>query len=425
MLCEILVWEYFSGGGLVNEFLSASLLCEGVTMLRAIARDFAYAGYKLVIPLDNRLLSLKEWLPAARIVSITGENDLREVLKHEAGRAGSFFIIAPEFDSLLFSYTCMLEEVALNMGCSSGFIKIFGNKWETWKFWKGQGINTPQTWELPPTITQDELLKIIQEYSNKIIIKPSFGAGAENIFSCSLADMENPQKSLAVLKKIGEGGYLAQEFIPGFACSANLVVMQDGIKVVCVNDQIIELSTSPDGQSHYMGGISPAQSLLKSLTPQAIQDALQPLVASFPSPEHGIFGIDFICDPKGCLHFIEVNSRPTTSLVALSQVIAENPISMMIKGKIPSLASILTQINIILYYRKVNLVEKCTTSTPKMNAPKVLKMPVIPHVNLACPPLQDSYGNVSCFLSVAGSTCEVVAQNFSAAKQFLLCHYDQ
>jgi len=170
---------------------------------------------------------------------------------------------------------------------------------ETWKFWKGRGINTPRTWELHPTITKDELLKIIQDCDNQIIIKPSLGAGAEKIFSCSLADMQRPQLSSAIIERIGEGGYLAQEFVPGIACSANLVVAQNEIKLVCVNDQIIELGASQKDNLHYIGGISPAQSLLKSLTPQSIQDAFQPLIASFPSPEHGLFGIDFICDSRG------------------------------------------------------------------------------------------------------------------------------
>ncbi len=421
---EILLWEYLSGGGLVNSFLTSSLLCEGVAMLRAIAYDFAQAGFQLTILLDKRLLSLKRWLPSSRFVPITREDDLREVLKHEATRAGAFFIIAPEFDSILFSFTNMLEDIAHNWGCSSKFIKIFGNKWDTWNFWKSRGVTTPPTWQLPPTTTKEEVIKILQSCDNTIIIKPASGAGAENIFSCSLADMQNAHYSLAVMKKISDGGCLAQKFIPGIACSANFVVVQKEIKVLCVNDQIVELGTSPEIQSRYMGGISPAQTLLKYLPPQSIQKALQPLIESFPSPESGLFGIDFICDPSGVLYFIEVNSRLTTSYVALARILAQNPISLMLDGNPPSLGDVLHNFNEIIFYRKLDLYKSHPTARSEVNVFDLPEIPALPKVEFACPPLLDSYGHATCFISIAGRTCKIIAQDFSAIKEFLSRHFD-
>ncbi len=421
---EILVWEYLSGGGLVNDFLSASLLCEGVAMLRAIARDFAQVGFKLIIPLDARLLSLKHWLPQSRFVPITKEKDILEILKQEASRAGDFFIVAPEFNSILVTYTRALESVAQNWGCPSKFIEIFGNKWDTWKFWKSRDVTTPPTWELPPSTSKEKIIKILQNCDDKIIIKPAFGAGGENLFSCSLVDLQNEQYSLAVMKKIGDGGYLAQKFVPGIPCSANFIVVQNEIKVLSVNDQIIELGTGPERQSRYLGGISPAQSLLKRLTPQSIQRALLPLIESFPSLGSGLFGVDFICDLNGVFHFIEVNSRLTTSYVALARILNQNPVSLMLNGNVPSLRDILHNFKEIVYYRKFSLVKNRSATSSEVNGLNLTEIPRLPNVEFACPPLLDSYGYVICLLLIAGTTCKIVEQNFSAAKEFLSCHFD-
>lgn len=420
---EILLWEYLSGGGLAKGFLSSSLLCEGVAMLRAIARDFAEAGFKLTIPLDTRLISLKQCLPQSHFVLITSETNIHDILKREATRTGAFFIIAPEFDSILFSYTSMLEAIAQNWGCPSSFIKVFGNKWDTWKFWKSRGVSTPLTWELPPSTSKEQVIQILQSCENKFIIKPASGAGADNTFSCSLVDMQDARYSLSIMRKISEGGCLAQKFIPGIVCSANFIVVQNEIKTIGINDQIVELGTSPEQQSRYLGGISPAQSLLKFMTPETIQRALKPLIDSFPSLERGLFGVDFICDLDGVLHFIEVNSRLTTSYVAVAQVLGHNPISLMLKGTPPSLPDILQHSKEIIYYRKLDLSDNSSNIRSQVKVLMLPYMAELSNINFLCPPLLDSYGHATCFLAIAGPTCNIISQNFSAAKQFLSRHF--
>jgi len=417
---EILLWEYLSGGGMARNPLPASLLCEGIAMLRAIARDFAGAGFHLTIALDHRLLSLRECLPPSSLIPITPDEEIRDFLIEQATQVGAFFLIVPEFDNLLFSYTQMLEKVAKNWGCPSEFIKIFGNKWETWKFWESRGINTPQTRELSPGNAESELLEMLQERNDKIVIKPASGAGAEKTFTCSFTDMQKPRYASMVMNYIRGGGFIAQRFIPGIPCSVNFIAVHKKIHPMCVNDQLVELYTSPNSPSQYLGGISPSQSLLKHHTPEVIENTLQSVIDSISPLESGIFGLDFICDGNGSFHFIEINSRLTTSYVALSQVLSQNPVSVMMQGKPPPLGKILRKSNQICFYRKLNLRAGNSLLPNECKHPLLFDAKVLPRVNFACPPLQDSLGNVACFVSIAGSTCDIIAQEFKTVQQQLL-----
>ncbi len=238
-------------------------------MLAAISESFARCGYDVVTP---------------------ERSDFEGEIRRLAPGCDVGLIIAP--DHLLFRYTHLLEQFTHNIGCGSMNAAICANKQRTAAILSRNGI------PVPPDAGE-----------GKRIIKPIMGCGAQRV---RLTD-EEP----------GDGEF-AQAYIEGETLSVSLV----GSRVtgnVCeyytgnpplllaINRQ--EIAVMEEGSLRYLGGATPIHPDREEEIVATAVRALNVLGCQ------GYTGIDIIAGDR--IYVVDVNPRPTTSLVGIAAVMKE------------------------------------------------------------------------------------------------------
>ncbi len=242
---------------------------EGAAMLAAISGSFERCGYDVVTP---------------------ERPDFEGEIRRLAPGCDVGLVIAP--DRLIFRYTQILEGFTHNVGCGSMNAAVCANKQRTAAILSRNGI------EVPPGAGE-----------GRRVVKPIMGCGAQGV---RLTD-EEPG-----------AGEFAQAYVEGEALSVSLV----GSRVtgnVCefysgtpplllaVNRQ--EIAVADDGSFRYLGGETPVH-----------PDREEEIVATAVRAVNilgcqGYAGIDVIAGDR--IYVVDVNPRPTTSLVGIAAVMEE------------------------------------------------------------------------------------------------------
>ena len=242
---------------------------EGAAMLAAISGSFERCGYDVVTP-----------------ESPDFEGEIRRL----APGCDVGMVIAP--DHLLFRYTNVLEGCTHNIGCGSMNAAVCANKQRTAAILSRHGI------AVPPAAG-----------GGMRVVKPVMGCGALGV---RLTDGEP------------DAGEFAQAYVEGEALSVSLV----GSRVtgnVCeyysgnpplllaVNRQ--EIAVADDGRFRYLGGETPVHPAREDEIVDVAVRAMNVLGCQ------GYAGIDVIVGDSICV--VDVNPRPTTSLVGIAAVMEE------------------------------------------------------------------------------------------------------
>ncbi len=251
---------------------------EGAAMLAAISRSFERCGYDVVTPEGN---------------------DLEDGIRRLAPGCDAGLVIAP--DHLLFRYTHLLEQATHNIGCGSMNAAVCANKQRTAAILARHGIAVPP-----------------EAGIGKRVVKPVMGCGAIGV---RLTD-EEPG-----------AGEFAQGYIEGEALSVSLV----GSRVtgnVCeyysgspplllaINRQ--EIAIADDGSFQYLGGETPVHPRREAEIVDAAVRAMNALGCQ------GYAGIDIIAGDR--IYIVDVNPRPTTSLVGIAAVMEEEIADILIRA---------------------------------------------------------------------------------------------
>jgi len=251
---------------------------EGAAMLAAISGSFERCGYDVVTP-----------------ESPDFEGEIRRL----APGCDAGLVIAP--DHLLFRYTQILEGLTHNIGCGSMNAAVCANKQRTAAILSRNGI------DVPPAAGE-----------GRRVVKPVMGCGALGV---RLTE-EEP----------GEGEF-AQAYVDGEALSVSLV----GSRVtgnVCefysgapplllaINRQ--EIAVSDDGLFHYMGGETPVHPEREDEIVEAAIRTMNVLGCQ------GYAGIDLIAGDQ--VYVLDVNPRPTTSLVGIAAVMKEEIADILLRA---------------------------------------------------------------------------------------------
>jgi len=251
---------------------------EGAAMLAAISGSFERCGYDVVTP---------------------ERPDFEGEIRRLAPECDAGMVIAP--DHLLFRYTQILEGLTHNVGCGSMNAAVCANKQRTAAILSRNGI------DVPPAAGE-----------GRRVVKPVMGCGARGV---RLTE-EEP----------GEGEF-AQAYVEGEALSVSLV----GSRVtgnVCeyytgnpplllaVNRQ--EIAVADDGGFRYLGGETPVHPDREDEIVDVAVRAMNVLGCQ------GYAGIDVVAGDR--IYVVDVNPRPTTSLVGIAAVMEEEIADILVKA---------------------------------------------------------------------------------------------
>ena len=251
---------------------------EGAAMLAAIRESFERCGYEVVTP---------------------EQPDFEGEIRRLAPGCDVGLVIAP--DRLLFRYTQILEGLTHNVGCGSMNAAVCANKQRTAAILSRNGV------AVPPDAGE-----------GKRIVKPVTGCGAQGV---RLTDEEPGAGEFA--QAYVEGETLSVSLV-GSRVTGNVCEFYSGNPplLLAVNRQ--EIVVGDDGRVRYLGGETPVHPDREEEIVEVAVRAMNILGCQ------GYAGIDIIAGDK--IYVVDVNPRPTTSLVGIASVMEEEIADILIKA---------------------------------------------------------------------------------------------
>lgn len=273
---KIMVAEYAVGAG-VPEFI-----LEGRAMLGTLMRSFISCGNEVFYPTSGMELDT-----GTAVRTDHFEDSLSTISKEcDAG-----LVIAP--DELLGDFTRFVEENTVNLGCPSDSVRLCADKLECTRALEKEKIPVPET------IGSGS-------YRGDYVIKPRFGCASEGIH----------KSSAGILKK----GFIATKFIKGEHLSASIITGKTQLELT-VNRQLITIND----KISYDGGIVPYRCNRNDDIFEVAKNAVKALGCK------GYAGVDIVLGDMP--YVVDVNPRPTTSIIGISRVMKEEISDMMIRAR--------------------------------------------------------------------------------------------
>ncbi|MCB1858536.1 MAG: ATP-grasp domain-containing protein [Gammaproteobacteria bacterium] len=305
---RIFVFEYITGGGMLDRELPGSLAEEGDMMLHALASDLAeVGGVELLVTRDARLG--RPELPAEFLL-LTEFDDLSRVWEDCLDAVDGVWPIAPESDGTLEAVCAAVEASGkLLLSSPATAVARTASKRATIQRLAEAGVAVVPTYRI-----DDE----IPECSGQWVLKPDLGAGClgSRIFATRKALFDE-------IDSLPEDqpGYIVQPFIPGTAASISMIARGGEVAVLSTNLQrIVVMNNSFVLLGCEVNGVQGDTRAYRELG-QAVGKALSDL--------WGFVGIDLIDTGNG-LKVLEVNPRLTTSYVGLKASIGINPAALVL-----------------------------------------------------------------------------------------------
>jgi len=287
---KILVAEYAVGGG---EGKSASLLREGKAMLSTLKSGFERMGHVVIYP--------------------KAETDFGATVDKLSKESDAGIVIAP--DDELGTLTELVESNTVNLGCPSDSVKLCADKMRTSKILSEEGIPVPN-------IVSEE--KVERNEGKRYVSKPRYGCASENVF---ILNRKNYQKYISFYDSTD---YLISEFITGDDISSSIIAGKSSVLPLTINKQFIKM----EGDClRYGGGFVPY--LIEREAESEIMRISKKVVTILHCS--GYVGIDFVLGGDGTAYVVDVNPRPTTSIVGIARVLNFEIADLILRAKFGTL----------------------------------------------------------------------------------------
>ena len=306
-MIKILIYEYVTGGGLINEDLSSTLLHEAKLMTSRLHSDLSISDdVSFSFFLDERLKNLAR--PQSILINKQNSNKIYD--ENFLKKFDYVLPILPETNLSLYKYTKFLEEKKINKIISDKqTILSLSNKLSFYNLFINQKIN------VIPTYNIKEINKI--KKIKKLVIKDKYGAGCSfvKIFkNSSKKDFKDYNKN-----------YIVQPYIDGKPYSISAFFDQNDLYLLSINRQDIKITKN-------------FIKLNKIIVNDKIVDdtkiyALLEKIKSILPKLYGYIGIDIIINKKD-LYVVEINPRLTTSYIGLNETLGINLVNLIIGKKI-------------------------------------------------------------------------------------------
>lgn len=293
---RLLVYEFITGGGLLNQPLPESLAHEGNQMLQALVADLSsIASIDVVVTRDARLPMLST---AVEQIRLEAGDDFPSLWKSLLREVDAVWPIAPESDGQLER----LCDDVLKAGCvllNSGpeCVNLAASKRRTLIQLAEYGI------PVVPGYSKNDSVPV---GASTWVVKPDDGAGCEGI---RLFDSLE-QARLAV----GDG--IIQPYLQGESLSLSLICHQGKAELLSINRQQIRRT---DDTLKLDGCIADCSGALAQSYLQLASD----IVAAMPGL-WGYAGVDLLHCDQG-IKVVEVNPRLTTSYAMMPRRPGFNP----------------------------------------------------------------------------------------------------
>ncbi|MDR0980834.1 MAG: ATP-grasp domain-containing protein [Methanocalculaceae archaeon] len=262
-----------------------ALAQEGKAMVSVLQKSFERLGHTVLLP---------------------GSGDFDAEIARLAPQCDYGLVIAP--DELLAAFTHTLELATHNIGSDSTAIAVCANKRLTAKVLSGIGISVPQ--------------EVTADYTGKRVIKPIKGAGSVGVRIAK--DGELPGKDEMAVEYL-EGEHYSVSIVGsrvvGEACG-----FYSGLPPVCltINRQYAEIDEN--GVFTYHGGETPVHPKREEEIIEVAKKTIERLGCQ------GYIGIDMVVGEK--IWVVDVNPRPTMSIVGAVGVIEEEIADVLLKATV-------------------------------------------------------------------------------------------
>ena len=309
---RVFISEYVCGGAWVEEVPPSSLLCEGRSMLQAIAADAAAIdGWSVVTTWDSRLG--EPLIQCVEIIPVDRPEHERRVFERLAGECDATLVIAPEFDGILLERRQIVDRAGGRFaGPDAAAIALCSDKLRLYEHLQRQKIGTI------PTVLPDAAAPRGSRFP--LVVKPRDGAGSQRTFLVRNADELNHARS--AFEGGGESGApIVQPYVRGRALSVAVIasVAREVIDIF----PAVEQRLSDDGLFRYLGGCVPARA--GAAARDRIIDIVRRTCECTPGLS-GYVGFDVIV-PEGDDAeplIVEINPRLTTSYLGYRELASEN-----------------------------------------------------------------------------------------------------
>lgn len=313
---RIFVFEYITGGGMLDSPLPPSLAEEGDMMLKALVSDLVEIdGVEVIATRDARLGTPD--LPIDFLM-LHGLDGFLEAWPKCMAFADAVWPIAPEYFHLLKHISeTVLSQGKLLLNSPPQAVHTASSKLLTSTCLKGQGIPVVPTYRFEDGMP---------DHPGSWVLKPDDGVGCQGISICR--DRDDLNRQYATLPPGRE--YVIQPFIHGTPASLNILACNGECCVLSVNLQRIAMT---DNGFVLLGCVVNGYLEHKARFHKIGRE----VVAAIPDL-WGIIGVDIIDTERG-LQVLEVNPRITTSYVGLKESTGVNPAALvldLLRGKLPS-----------------------------------------------------------------------------------------
>jgi len=293
---EVMVAEYAVATG------DPDILGEGCAMLATLANSFAAGGHLVRYPAREQVRGVSG--DALRC----DDDGFATAIERIARTCDAGIVIAP--DEILADLTEIVEESTVNLGCPSKSVRNCADKLVCSRILSDNGIAVPEIIGDAGGISGGDGADPGARY----VVKPRSGCASEGI-SIVMDRQERPidvtaREGWALSEKVNlSDDFIITELVSGEHLSASLVIGKT-VLLLTVNKQMVEIGTET---IKYNGGIVPYQ------TPRWDEVMDTAAKAADVLECKGYVGVDIVAGDE--LYVVDVNPRPTTSILGIAKVI--------------------------------------------------------------------------------------------------------
>ncbi len=312
---RVFVFEYITGGGMLDSPLPPSLAEEGDKMLTALVSDLSeIEGVEVIATRDARLD--KPDLPVD-FHMLRRMEELPDVWLKCMERADAVWPIAPEFSNILLHISeTVINQGKLLLNSHPQAVATASSKLATALCLSERGIGVVPTYRFE---------QAVPDHRGSWVLKPDDGVGCQGIRICH--DWDELCRQYQRLP-VGRD-YVVQPFVQGTPTSLSILAWHGEAQILGINHQRIVMT---DNRFVLLGCVVNGHQHNSA----DYHRLGQAVVAAIPSL-WGMIGIDIIDSDEG-LQVLEINPRVTTSYAGLRESIGVNPAAMvldLLTGKRP------------------------------------------------------------------------------------------